>query len=152
MLIYEKIVKKNRKNWTNPIRIDNIEKHDDTQRMKCLEKLICFYECPIVRFYYYGIFFISFLLLYSYVILVDYYPIKQPISFFNFGINRMEMILHLWLLTYLIEEIRQFILLKSTDDYFEEVWNKIDLLGFILYGIALLTRFTLNENIYFLSK
>ncbi|CAF1509489.1 unnamed protein product, partial [Rotaria sordida] len=39
-----------------------------------------FYEAPVVRFYYYVISFFGFLILFSYVLLVDYFPLNQNVS------------------------------------------------------------------------
>jgi hypothetical protein len=47
-------------------------------------------------------FFVLFLILFSYVLLVDYYPLKEE---FQFEIS--ELILHIWLFTFILEEVRQ---------------------------------------------
>jgi hypothetical protein len=41
-------------------------------------------------------------MLLSYVLLVDYYPLKEE---YSFELN--ELIVHLWLFTFIFEEVRQ---------------------------------------------
>ncbi|CAF1142512.1 unnamed protein product [Rotaria sordida] len=47
---------------------------------KVMLRVEYFYEAPIVRFYYYVISFFGFLILFSYVLLVDYFPLNRSAS------------------------------------------------------------------------
>ncbi|CAM4953218.1 unnamed protein product [Rotaria socialis] len=70
-----------------------------------------FYEAPVVRFYYYVIFYFIFLTLFSYVLLVDYFPLNRNgakrSGIQNLPIPISEFILHIYMLNFIIDEIYQ---------------------------------------------
>ncbi|CAF3943375.1 unnamed protein product [Rotaria sordida] len=121
-----------------------------------LDKIRYFYQAPIVRFYYYTIFFIIFLGLFSFVLLVDYFPLniynENRSGFKNLPIPITEIILHICMWSLIIEEIRQFLFMNSKRAYLSEIWNIIDLLAIMLYLIGFITRFIVLEVPFIISK
>ncbi|CAF3036069.1 unnamed protein product [Rotaria socialis] len=119
-------------------------------------KLGYFYRAPIVRFYYYTIFFAIFLALFSYVLLVDYFPLniynERRSGYSNLYIPITEIILHICTWSLIIEEIRQYIFMSSRREYLAEIWNIIDIAAIIIYLIGFITRFFVQEAVFVASK
>lgn len=57
----------------------------------------CLYSCPQVKFYWNVVSYFTFLFLYAAVLIVDFQMMP----------SRWEMLLYIWLLTLLFEEVRQ---------------------------------------------
>ncbi|CAF1368298.1 unnamed protein product [Rotaria sordida] len=121
-----------------------------------LDKISYFYKAPIVRFYYYTIFFIIFLVLFSFVLLVDYFPLnnygERRSGFRNITIPITEMILHICIWSLIVEEIRQFFFVNYKREYLSEIWNIIDIIAIIIYTIAFITRFIVLQPLFVISK
>ncbi|CAF1599127.1 unnamed protein product [Adineta ricciae] len=144
---------------SQPLMIHNvIEPAEQKQKgfLAKLEKIGQFYHAPIVRFYYYMIFFVIFLALYSYVLLVDYFPLNQfnerRSGYSNLYIPITEIILHICIWCLIIEELRQVIFAKSKREYLAEIWNWIDIFAIILYIVGFITRFFMSETLFTVSK
>ncbi|CAF0835257.1 unnamed protein product [Adineta steineri] len=144
---------------SQPTMIHNVIEPEKRKRITCspkLEKLSYFYHAPIVRFYYYMIFFVSFLGLFSYVLLVDYFPFniynERRSGIQNLHIPITEIILHVCVWCLIIEEIRQFLFMESKREYISEVWNWIDILAICLYLVGFITRFFVIESVFAVSK
>ncbi|CAF1262466.1 unnamed protein product [Adineta steineri] len=120
------------------------------------EKIVYFYKAPIVRFYYNLIFFFVFLGLFSFVLLVDYFPLNVY-NGTRSGIRGLplpitEICLHVCIWGIIIEELRQFFLMHSYDEYLDEISNIIDMTAIILYIIGFITRFVVIEGFFTFSK
>ncbi|CAF3552086.1 unnamed protein product [Rotaria sp. Silwood1] len=130
--------------------------HKGKNHVPWSEKIRYFYEAPIVRFYYYMIFFILFLGLFSFVLLVDYFPLniynehRSGIQYLRIPIT--EIILHICFWSFIIEEIRQFLFVNSKREYISGIWNMIDMIATILYLISFITRFIVLEPLFVVSK
>ncbi|CAF0967570.1 unnamed protein product, partial [Didymodactylos carnosus] len=111
------------------------------------------YKRPWINF---KIFFVVFLILFSFVLLVDYFPLniynEKRSGIKSLQIPITEMFLHICIWSLILEEIRQFVLTDNYSDYFEELWNIFDLTAFALYLIGFITRFIVNETLFAISK
>ncbi|CAF1071818.1 unnamed protein product [Rotaria sordida] len=129
--------------------------HKEKNDVPWSDKIRYFYQAPIVRFYYYMIFFILFLGLFSFVLLVDYFPLniynERRSSIRNLRIPITEIILHICFWSFIIEEMRQFFV-NSKREYLSEIWNVIDMIATILYLIGFITRFIVLESSFVVSK
>ncbi|UJR27965.1 hypothetical protein I4U23_009223 [Adineta vaga] len=158
---HKKVVRsaRDRTKANQPIMIHNVIEPEKRERNSCLSKLDRiwkFYHAPIVRFYYYMIFFVTFLALFSYVLLVDYFPLnkynERRSGYADLYIPITEIILHICVWCLIIEELRQVILMKSKREYLAEVWNWIDMLAIAFYLIGFITRFIVSETLFSVSK
>ncbi|CDS42162.1 transient receptor potential cation channel [Echinococcus multilocularis] len=97
-------------------------------------KIKDFYMSPIVRFVYHTISYVLFLVLFSYLLLVD----------FKVRITGVEYIVLAWVITLFIEEIKQIAwsVLSgiSFSTYISDGWNKLDCTGLILYIVGFILR------------
>ncbi|CAF3856239.1 unnamed protein product [Adineta steineri] len=89
-------------------------KNNESNRLKTgsmLDRIKWFYEAPMVRFYYNFIFFVLFLALFSYVLLVDYFPLnvygETRSGIRSLPIPVTEIILHICIVSLAIDEIYQ---------------------------------------------
>ncbi|UJR12701.1 hypothetical protein I4U23_016875 [Adineta vaga] len=144
---------------SQPMMIHNVIRPNLNQgknHLRKIDKIAYFYRAPIVRFYYYMIFFVLFLGLFSFVLLVDYFPWndyhEQRSGIQDLHIPIPEIILHICLWCLVIEEARQFITAESKREYLSEIWNMMDVLAIILYLIGFITRFFVNESLFIVSK
>ncbi|CAF4833002.1 unnamed protein product, partial [Rotaria sp. Silwood1] len=130
--------------------------HERKTNISWLDKINYFYKAPIVRFYYYTIFFIIFLGLFSFVILVDYFPLniynENRSGYKNLLIPITEIILHVCVWSLIVEEIYQILSAQSSKVYISSKWNMLDILAIILYLIGFITRFIVLETTFIISK
>ncbi|CAF1659112.1 unnamed protein product, partial [Adineta steineri] len=104
-----------------------------------------FLHAPYVKYLYNLYSHVIFLLLFSYVLLCDYFPLYEYQS--NYGPSMTELILILWVFTLLCEEIRQIRAKKThsmygkLQSYFTILWNKLDTFAIILFFITCILRF-----------
>ncbi|CAF1144352.1 unnamed protein product [Rotaria sordida] len=121
-----------------------------------VDRIIYFYNAPIVRFYYHTIFFIVFLGLFSFVLLVDYFPLniynERRSGFKNLQIPITEIILHICIWSLIVEEIYQVLSVKLIKQYLSDKWNMIDIIAIMLYLIGFITRFIVLETVFAISK
>ncbi|CAF4342347.1 unnamed protein product [Adineta steineri] len=117
-----------------------LEKKEDLQK---IDKIANCYRAPIVRFYYYMIFIILFLGLFSFGLLVDYFPWnnshEQRSGIQDLHIPITEIILHSCLWCLVIEEAHQFITVESKREFIFEIWSMMDIFAIILYFIGFST-------------
>ncbi|CAF1005183.1 unnamed protein product [Adineta steineri] len=126
--------------------------HDvEYNRVRWSDKFIYFYQAPIVRFYYNMIFYILFLGLFSYVLLINFFPWNIMLDNTTLSLGQSEIILHIWIWSLILEEIHKFYLMEN-HEYFYDVWNLIRLTAIVLYLIGFMTRFVLIEAIFTISK
>ncbi|CAF3508465.1 unnamed protein product [Rotaria sordida] len=157
---HKKIIQSTRdqSNVSRPSMMHNVIRsiqHKEKNDVPWSDKIRYFYQAPIVRFYYYMIFFILFLGLFSFVLLVDYFPLniynERRSSIRNLRIPITEIILHICFWSFIIEEMRQFFV-NSKREYLSEIWNVIDMIATILYLIGFITRFIVLESSFVVSK
>ncbi|CAF1612008.1 unnamed protein product [Didymodactylos carnosus] len=127
-----------------------------------------FYSAPgIVRFYSDILFYILFLGLFSFVLLVDYFPLNiyggKRNGYANIHIPITEIVLHILLWTLIVEEIREFIIhwaekrassnRSIVRTYFtDDGWNILDCTAILLYLIGFIARFIVIEQAFIVSK
>lgn len=138
---------------------DESDENDDeelnVQKTTYLQNLVTFFEAPKVKFTYFHISYIGYLILYSYVILCDFNPIYQANTYTSQGlvVSIYEVILISWTFLFLIEEIKQiynernsfFVKLFS---HFSNFWNKIDLIALVLFIVGIILRFIPNDDCF----
>ncbi|CAF0872323.1 unnamed protein product [Rotaria sordida] len=139
------------------------------QKRTAFERLKDFFiGRAIVRFYYNVIFYIVVLGLFSFVMLVDYFPYNNnglERSGYPIGIPITEIILHLCIWGLIIEEIVQFqkhyshnkkndnSLQTILSSYFlDDAWNTLDAIAIFVYLIGFFTRFIVIEAAFIVSK
>ena len=98
------------------------------------------YNTPGVNGIFQYLFFITFLMLYSHVALTG----------FKLNIEVIEYIILGWVVTFIIEEVRQMIrtftrssgfdVCKKVTNYIRNFWNMLDMIGFTLYFLAFVLR------------
>lgn len=116
-----------------------------------------------------------FLILFSYVLLVDYFPLniynERRSGYAMLKIPITEIILHICIWCLIVEELRQvehrhqmnastpdvtisfqFIFIESRREYLKEVWNWIDMLAIAFYLVGFVTRFFVVEAPFTVSK
>ncbi|XP_026232352.1 transient receptor potential cation channel subfamily M member 2 [Anabas testudineus] len=102
-------------------------------------RLVCLYSSPQVKFYLNIVSYFAFLLLFAVVLMIDFQPTPSP----------GEMLLYIWLLSLVFEEVRQlfhdpdgFGFHKKVKMYINELWNILDVLSITLFIIGLVFRLT----------
>uniref|UniRef100_A0A668TJI1 Transient receptor potential cation channel, subfamily M, member 4a n=1 Tax=Oreochromis aureus TaxID=47969 RepID=A0A668TJI1_OREAU len=98
-----------------------------------------FWYAPVTSFLGNVLMYFLFLLLFAYVLLVDFKP--PPPS----GPAATECVLYFWVFTLVCEEIRQTLFLGTTWTqsfrlYIQDVWNKCDLTAISLFIVGLICR------------
>ncbi|XP_006805836.1 transient receptor potential cation channel subfamily M member 4-like [Neolamprologus brichardi] len=98
-----------------------------------------FWFAPVTSFLGNVLMYFLFLLLFAYVLLVDFKP--PPPS----GPAATECVLYFWVFTLVCEEIRQTLFLGTTWSqsfrlYIQDVWNKCDLTAISLFIVGLICR------------
>ncbi|XP_064607537.1 transient receptor potential cation channel subfamily M member-like 2 isoform X2 [Liolophura sinensis] len=102
------------------------------------EKILAFFGAPATKFCYNVIFFLLFLLLYSYVMLIQFHEVRPYVP---------EMVLVAWVLTIFFEEVRQ--LWKASPGpiwvrvrhYISDRWNILDTTTIVFFAIGFALRF-----------
>ncbi|XP_061765362.1 transient receptor potential cation channel subfamily M member 4-like isoform X1 [Nerophis ophidion] len=109
-----------------------------------------FWFAPVTSFLGNVIMYFLFLLLFAYVLLVDFKP-PPPV-----GPAITELVLYFWVFTIVCEEIRETFFLgtmtlrQRVRVYIQDVWNKCDLIAIILFVIGLVFR--MFESTFELSR
>ncbi|CAF1067858.1 unnamed protein product [Didymodactylos carnosus] len=103
------------------------------------------------------IFFILFLGLFSFVLLVDYFPLniygETRSGIQNLLIPSTEISLHICFWGLIIDEIYQWVKhQRKEQDYSGDVRNISDIFGIIFYLIGFITRFIVLETAFIVSK
>ncbi|XP_068222859.1 transient receptor potential cation channel subfamily M member 4-like [Palaemon carinicauda] len=120
--------------WKKFIRFQKLG--DDGGELTTWQKVFVFYKSPISKFCAHSTSFISFLLLYSYVILFD----------FTYEMSNTEKLVLCWMFSFVVEEVVEILTEQSTtlagkiSDWSNSVWNRFDFLALTLAIIALVLR------------
>nr|7MBP_A Chain A, Transient receptor potential melastatin 5 [Danio rerio]7MBP_B Chain B, Transient receptor potential melastatin 5 [Danio rerio]7MBP_C Chain C, Transient receptor potential melastatin 5 [Danio rerio]7MBP_D Chain D, Transient receptor potential melastatin 5 [Danio rerio]7MBQ_A Chain A, Transient receptor potential melastatin 5 [Danio rerio]7MBQ_B Chain B, Transient receptor potential melastatin 5 [Danio rerio]7MBQ_C Chain C, Transient receptor potential melastatin 5 [Danio rerio]7MB len=104
-----------------------------------------FWSAPVTVFMGNVIMYFAFLILFSYVLLLDFRP-PPP-----YGPSAAEIILYFWVFTLVLEEIRQSFftdedmsILKKMKLYVEDNWNKCDMVAISLFVVGLSCRMAMS--------
>ncbi|RNA09709.1 transient receptor potential cation channel subfamily M member 3 isoform X26 [Brachionus plicatilis] len=119
------------------------------------EFLYHFLNTPFTKFIYHQIWYLFFLILFSYVIVCDFHKINQSNEKTSLGlaISIPEIILIIWVFTFILEEIYKF-LINDMKKYFikkifgGDFWQKINTSAILLYLVAFILRFIDNDQCY----
>ncbi|XP_067681434.1 transient receptor potential cation channel subfamily M member 4-like isoform X2 [Haliotis asinina] len=140
-LILFQISRKDRKGFS----LDPDEKKK--RKFPC-EKVELFYTAPVVKYTLNLVMFIIFLLLFSYVLLVDLQEKFTP----------LQGVLCAWVATFLGEEVRQVFdvpersLKRKLAEYFRQGWNKLDLLTIVLLMVGMVLVLQPGETCYLIRR
>nr|XP_005990988.1 PREDICTED: transient receptor potential cation channel subfamily M member 4-like [Latimeria chalumnae] len=99
-----------------------------------------FWYAPVASFLGNLVMYFAFLLLFSYVLLIDFKgaPPKGP--------SNVEFLLYFWVFTLAMEEIRQSMFVGNLplrinlNQYLKDVWNKCDIIAILLFLLGLIFR------------
>ncbi|KYO36053.1 transient receptor potential cation channel subfamily M member 2 isoform X1 [Alligator mississippiensis] len=107
------------------------------QPMNCLTRFRAFFTAPVVIFHLNILSYFSFLLLYAYVLMIDFQ--ETP--------SWRERIIYFWLFSLVCEETRQLFydpdgcgLLKMASLYISDFWNKLDVCAILIFMAGLTCR------------
>lgn len=113
--------------------------------MTFYDRITSFYSAPFTKFMGNLVSYIAFILLYGYVITM-YFP-KFDSSKTLGGLSVVEFVLYFWILTIIMEEIRQLAAQqpKTFGDklsvYFSDTWNLVDTFALLAFVVAACLRF-----------
>ncbi|XP_078136174.1 transient receptor potential cation channel subfamily M member 4-like [Sander vitreus] len=117
-----------------------LHSHRPPKRPYIVSRWRQFWFAPVTTFLGNVLMYFLFLLLFAYVLLVDFKP--SPAS----GLAVSEYVLYFWVFTFVCEEIRQTFFLGSMSYrqrirvYIQDVWNKFDLTAITLFIIGVICR------------
>ncbi|TDG98100.1 hypothetical protein EPR50_G00214710 [Perca flavescens] len=117
-----------------------LHSHRPPKRPYVVSRWRQFWFAPVTTFLGNVLMYFLFLLLFAYVLLVDFKP--SPAS----GLAVSEYVLYFWVFTFVCEEIRQTFFLGSISYrqrirvYIQDVWNKFDLTAITLFIIGVICR------------
>ncbi|NXU57450.1 TRPM2 protein, partial [Turnix velox] len=107
------------------------------QPVGCLTRLRAFFTAPVVIFLMNILSYFTFLLLFAYVLMVDFQP--WP--------SWQEYLIYFWLFSLVCEEIRQMLydpdglgVVKMASLYFKDFWNKLDICAILVFLVGLTCR------------
>ncbi|KAK3595122.1 hypothetical protein CHS0354_002375 [Potamilus streckersoni] len=104
-----------------------------------------FYSAPITVFLINNISYLIFLAIFTYFVLTDLKPSKPSV---------LEYITWGWTVTMLIEEFRQVVagdqrsIKFKIRSWFSSIWNRFDLLMYMLFLVSVITRYVLSEDLF----
>ncbi|XP_055519359.1 transient receptor potential cation channel subfamily M member 4-like [Leucoraja erinacea] len=108
------------------------------RRPFCMLRWKQFWETPVTSFFSNVIMYFAFLFLFAYVLILDLFPD---------GPSNAELVLYIWVLTIVFEEIRQTFFVsmdisvkKKVKLYFQDMWNICDILAIGLFTIGVCAR------------
>jgi transient receptor potential cation channel subfamily M protein 7 len=120
-----------------------------------------FMTTPCVKFVYHSLFYFLFLILFSYVLLCDFYLInRSPDSTTSLGvyISVPEIVLIIWVFTFAVDKVREFalnerkVLSARLKDYFLGSQNIFDALAICSFALAEILRFIPDQNCYLAAR
>ncbi|CAM9306625.1 unnamed protein product [Bubo scandiacus] len=107
------------------------------QPMGCMTRLRAFFTAPVVIVLMNILSYFTFLLLFAYVLMVDFQP--SP--------SWREYLIYFWLFSLVCEEIRQLLhdpdgfgVVKMASLYFKDFWNKLDICAILVFITGLSCR------------
>ncbi|KAJ7389833.1 Transient receptor putative cation channel sub M member 2 [Desmophyllum pertusum] len=116
-----------------------------SKEMTIYERISSFYSAPFTKFMGNLVSYLAFILLYAYVITM-YFPRFDSSQSLG-GLSVVEFILYFWILTIIMEEIRQLAAQqpKNFGDklsiYFSDTWNLVDSFSLLAFVVAAILRF-----------
>ncbi|XP_052077430.1 transient receptor potential cation channel subfamily M member-like 2 [Mytilus californianus] len=113
-------------------------------------KFFQFYTAPIVKFFFYMITYLTFLVIFSLFVLTDLYPLSERSP------SIFEYVTWIWAASLAVEELRQMLqtdkgsFSKNIKFWAKDVWNIFDLLMYLLFFVSVILRVVLSsEDFYF---
>lgn len=109
----------------------------DVTNLTWKEKILSFYTAPVVTFITNVGFYVIFLIIFSYVLLVEFKETSSP----------LEYCLYVWVFTIFTEELRQVLAKHSSSlrikmiNYITDVWNIVDMINILLFIVGIGTRY-----------
>ncbi|NXV22823.1 TRPM2 protein, partial [Cepphus grylle] len=107
------------------------------QPVGCLTRLRAFFTAPVVIFLMNILSYFTFLLLFAYVLMVDFQPLP----------SWREYLVYFWLFSLVCEETRQLLhdpdgfgVMKMASLYFKDFWNKLDICAILAFITGLTCR------------
>ncbi|XP_076197969.1 transient receptor potential cation channel subfamily M member 2 isoform X2 [Aptenodytes patagonicus] len=107
------------------------------QPVGCLTRLQAFFTAPVVIFHMNILSYFTFLLLFAYVLMVDFQPLP----------SWREYLIYFWLFSLVCEETRQLLydpdgfgVVKMASLYFKDFWNKLDICAILVFITGLTCR------------
>ncbi|XP_021379559.1 transient receptor potential cation channel subfamily M member 1-like [Mizuhopecten yessoensis] len=106
-----------------------------------------FYTAPVTKFYWYTVAYLAFLAIFSYFVLTNLHPTSSVNSPSN-----IEYVTWGWTITMVIEEVRQVLtrdqrsLVHKLRSWYSSVWNRFDLIMYLLFMLSVILRFVLSED------
>uniref|UniRef100_A0A1I8IUM9 LSDAT_euk domain-containing protein n=1 Tax=Macrostomum lignano TaxID=282301 RepID=A0A1I8IUM9_9PLAT len=132
--------------WRRPLETglakENIRFLSGSSTLSCCRKLLEFHQSPRVIFMYNYLFYLMFLLLYTYVILTEFNPVIHP----------SEIMLMIWIGTLIVEEIRQALFVnrhtfrEKLIEYATDPWNIMDMVILVLFLLGIVCRVQPTED------
>lgn len=113
------------------------------------ENVVHFCQCPCVKYAYHNLFHLLFLILLSYVVLCDFKQIDKIDI-----ISPQEIVLIIWVLSYGLEEIRRFSVIKTSKIkakwhyYIKQNWNLIGIFAIVFFILVMILRFIPNSDCF----
>ncbi|MEE6490342.1 hypothetical protein FKM82_015849 [Ascaphus truei] len=108
-----------------------------SKSMTFTQRLQVFFMAPIVIFHLNILSYFCFLLLFAYVLMIDFQPVP----------SWREHVIYLWLFSLVCEEIRQLVydpdgfgLVKQASLYINDFWNKLDVCAILIFFAGLTCR------------
>jgi len=127
------------------------------QELTKFQKLDDFLVTPCVKFFYHSVFYLLFLILFSYVLLCDFYMIGQQNKNTSLGllISIPEILLIIWVFTFALEKVLEFTLndrkmLRGRD--YRSPQNIFDAVAIFIFIIAEILRFIPDQNCYLAAR
>uniref|UniRef100_A0A673I7B3 non-specific serine/threonine protein kinase n=1 Tax=Sinocyclocheilus rhinocerous TaxID=307959 RepID=A0A673I7B3_9TELE len=124
-------------NLQKPDDIQMTEVHVRSRRLPITRKFYAFYHAPIVKFWFNTLFYIGFLMLYSYVVLVRMEPFPSP----------QEWVVILYIFTLAVEKIREMFMSEGgkisqkIKVWFSNYFNVSDFLALLMFFVGFGLRF-----------
>ncbi|XP_037831853.1 transient receptor potential cation channel subfamily M member 2 [Kryptolebias marmoratus] len=119
--------------------VNHFKSMPQVKPLGCWSKLASLYSSPQVKFYWNIASYFAFLFLFAGVLLIDFQSTPTV----------KELLLYVWLLSLVCEEIRQlfynpdrFGFYKKTKKYIQEFWNMLDVISILLFAVGLAFRLT----------
>ncbi|XP_063813456.1 transient receptor potential cation channel subfamily M member 2-like [Pseudophryne corroboree] len=110
-----------------------------------LWKIMAFFNAPIIKFYYNYLSYVGFLVLFAYVLIVDFqtYP------------SWREYLLYAWVITLLCEELQQLFydpaqygFVTNAYRYITNFWNQIEVLALCFFAVGVICRLVRTDTVY----
>uniref|UniRef100_A0A8C6YRI5 Transient receptor potential cation channel subfamily M member 2 n=1 Tax=Nothoprocta perdicaria TaxID=30464 RepID=A0A8C6YRI5_NOTPE len=110
--------------YTSLITFRYLSQEKRLQPLGCLTRLRAFFTAPVVIFHMNILSYFTFLLLFAYVLMVDFQPLP----------SWREYLIYFWLFSLVCEETRQASL------YFKDFWNRLDVCAILVFITGLTCR------------